>query len=78
MKQVTEIIDAYQKAWHKVDGLFLKDIVAEGEMSQLDILLAANGRDIVIKEPPKGVLDGQDFEYVGEEDPNFPRELYLS
>lgn len=77
MKSVSEIIEAYREAGHKVDGLFLREVMWEGQERQLEILLCANGRDIIVKEPEEWIYDGQDFEYSGKENPNFARELYL-
>lgn len=76
IKTVTEIIEAYKQAWHKVDGLFIESVQALWEDQILEILLDANGRDIIIKDE-EDTLDGQAYEYSGTEDPDFEWEQYF-
>jgi ribulose kinase len=77
MKTVTQIIEAYKRKGHKVDGLFLNSVQTLGEEKMLQILLDANGRDIVVKEPGSDIIDGQTYEYIGKEDPKFDWESYF-
>lgn len=77
MKTVAEIIEAYKQAGHKVDGLFLKEVINQWEEAMLDILMDANGRDIIVKEPDSDILDGQAYEYSGKEDPDFDWQPYF-
>lgn len=72
MKTVADIVVLYQKAWHSVDWLMIKEVQSLTDEKILQILLTANGRDIVVKEQVgDGVYDGQGFEYIGKEDTSF-------
>lgn len=72
MKTVADIVGSYQKAWYNVDGLMIKEVQSLTDEKILQILLTANGRDIVVKEQVgDGVYDGQAFEYIGKEDTSF-------
>ena len=72
MKTVADIVGSYQKAWYNVDGLMIKEVQSLTDEKILQILLTANGRDIVVKEQTSDdTLDGQAFEYIGKEDTSF-------
>jgi hypothetical protein len=50
----------------------IKEVQSLTDEKILQILLTANGRDIVVKEQVgDGVYDGQGFEYIGKEDTSF-------
>jgi hypothetical protein len=50
----------------------IKEVQSLTDEKILQILLTANGRDIVVKEQVgDGVYDGQAFEYIGKEDTSF-------
>lgn len=77
MKTVQDIIDAYRKDWHIVDGLLIKEIQRQWDEAMLEILIWAKGRDIIVDEDAERI-DGQWYKYDGQEDPNFDIEKYIS
>lgn len=76
MKTVQDIIDAYRKDGHIVEGLLIKEIQKQSDDEILSILIDANGRDIIATDD-EDTLDGQTYEYSGTEDPNFDYDKYF-
>lgn len=76
MKQIADIIEAYRKDGHIVDGLLIKEVQSQSEDEILSILMDANGRDIIATDDEDN-LDGQTYEYIGTEDPEFDWDKYF-
>lgn len=76
MKNLQDLIASYERDWHIVDGLYIKEVQNLTEDEILAILENAKGRNIIVDEN-ESILDGQWYKYEWLEDPNFDLEKYL-
>lgn len=76
MKNIDQIIEAYSKDWHIVDGLYIKEVQSLTDEEKLAILENAKGRNIIVDEN-ESLLDGEWYKYDWSEDPNFDLAKYL-
>lgn len=76
MKNIDQIIEAYSKDWHIVDGLYIKEVQSLTDEEKLAILGNAKGRNIIVDEN-ESLLDGEWYKYDWSEDPNFDLAKYL-
>lgn len=73
MKNLDQIIEAYRKDWHNVEGLYIQEVQSLWEAKILEILEGAMDRDIIIAEnwEDDSRMDGQSWKYDWKKDPNF-------
>lgn len=76
MKNLQDLIASYERDWHIVDGLYIKEVQNLTDEEILAILENAKGRNIIVDEN-ESLLDGQWYKYEWSEDPNFDLEKYL-
>lgn len=76
MTTINDIIKAYEKDWHKVDGLYTQDVQMLEQDEILEIIEEAQGRDILIDET-NDQIDGQWYKFDGKINDAFDITDYL-
>lgn len=79
MKNIDQIIASYERDWHNVEGLYIREVQNLSHEEILGILENAKGRNIIIDEnwSDDDTRDGLWYKYDGQEDPNFDFLKYL-